>query len=550
MASKSNANQSHHKLVKRACDPCKVRKVKCSEGQPCTRCVSAGIECTFRKAQATRGPKTLRARTFERIAQTQRAEEPQDRQNTSVNTEQNQLTNLLELLDIYATRLYPIWPIFDAEQLANRLVAEPRDEKAFYLAEAVAMATIAQLKLSSSWEVPVEKVEKHAQNDIEDLVDSLRVSFLLHIYHENQVPGGARSLLYLREAITKAQLMRIDRESSYASLEVADQQLFRRILWLLYVTERGVAMLHKLPVILKPNIMFPWFGRSANDAHVLPAFLKLVHLFWTFDQAGIFELLRNSDSDISSMESLARACLELLQGKLRDSAAVDDLETNDVQKADLFVTRQWMRAVLWKAALRFGIVVHDNNPVDVAGEFLSRLGQLPKDALESQGPTLEFKTFEIATAVIDALASNCPPSDLNHPRQILYGLQRILSSSRGGNKALLSLLDARLAVVMPDLRMLPHPHVVDSLSAGLDAQDTVLSLLVIDPASWPTTEHTVGTEDESVLAIESNNNHTEQQNAVMAWPPMELGRIIRSPSPLTRMLVDHRVAAFRGEYSE
>jgi hypothetical protein len=120
----------------------------------------------------------------------------------------------------------------------------------------------------------------------------------------------------------------------------------------------------------------------------LPAFLKLVHLFWVFDQSGIFEILRNSDSDVSSMESLARVCLELLQKKLRDSAATDDFETNDVQRADIFVTRQWMRAVLWRAAVRFGIVVPDNNPVDVASEFLSQVRRLPKFALESQGPTL------------------------------------------------------------------------------------------------------------------------------------------------------------------
>lgn len=146
-------------------------------------------------------------------------------------------------------------------------------------------------------------------------------------------------------------------------------------------------MLHKLPVILKPNIMFPWYGRAEDQAHVLPAFLKLVHLFWVFDQSGIFELLRNSDADVSNMESLARGCLELLQKKLQDSAA-DDIEANDVQRADMFVTRQWMRAVLWRAALRFGIVAPGNNPLDVAEEFLTLVEQLPKVALESQGPTL------------------------------------------------------------------------------------------------------------------------------------------------------------------
>lgn len=150
-------------------------------------------------------------------------------------------------------------------------------------------------------------------------------------------------------------------------------------------------MLHKLPVVLRPNIIFPWSGRVDDRAHVLPAFLKLVHLFWVFDQSGIFEILRNADDgDVSSMESLARGCLELLQAKLQDSAeeGPGDGGSNDVQRADMLVTRQWMRAVLWRAALRFGVVVPVMNPVDVAGEFLSLVAQLPMAALESQGPTL------------------------------------------------------------------------------------------------------------------------------------------------------------------
>lgn len=165
-------------------------------------------------------------------------------------------------------------------------------------------------------------------------------------------------------------------------------------------------MLHKLPVVLRPNILFPWSNRRDDRSHVLPAFLKLVHLFWVFDQSGIFEILRNADADVSSMESLARGCLELLQTKLQDTDGDEEslrglgdlggLGGNEVQRADMLVTRQWMRAVLWRAALRFGVVVPAMNPVDVAGEFLSLVAQLPMAALESQGPTLVSGHFFLA----------------------------------------------------------------------------------------------------------------------------------------------------------
>lgn len=68
----------------------------------------------------------------------------------------------------------------------------------------------------------------------------MRTAFFLHVYHENLAPGGLKSLLYLREAITMAQIMELHRESSYEGLSDDEQQFRRRILWLLFVTERFV----------------------------------------------------------------------------------------------------------------------------------------------------------------------------------------------------------------------------------------------------------------------------------------------------------------------
>jgi len=62
---------ARRKLARRACDGCKVRKIKCSEISPCVGCEAAGIPCTFIKLSATRGPRALRAKTFRSIAESQ-----------------------------------------------------------------------------------------------------------------------------------------------------------------------------------------------------------------------------------------------------------------------------------------------------------------------------------------------------------------------------------------------------------------------------------------------------------------------------------------------
>ncbi|RSL48584.1 hypothetical protein CEP54_012839 [Fusarium duplospermum] len=526
-----NTSASRQKLARWACDSCKVRKIRCSETPPCTGCAAAGIECTFNRLQATRGPRGLRAKTLDKIERRRRGKvdvkcADLHRENGSREQPTDEITCLVDVLDVYAERLFPIWPICDAADLRNKIKENPsRDDSARLLANAVALATLAQLKLETAWHPSVDKVETSGLNQTLDLLDSLRISFFLHIYHENASPGGTKSLVYLREAITQAQILRLDRESTYASLCEGDQHVSRRVLWLLFVTERGVALLHKLPIVLKPNILFPWFGGADDQAEVLPAFLKLVHLFWVFDQSGIFEILRNADtdSDIPNMASVAQSCLELLQQKLLDSVDNDDWgPVNQVQRADMFVTRQWMRAVLWRASLRFGIVIPGMNPIDIAKDFLSLVSELPKAALESHGPTLEFKTFEIATAVIDAMASNHSAIPIDQPGPILHRLRDILSSCRGGNRTLLSLLTMKMDAVSGSGLLLEAPN-----------DDAIVFQMNTQP----------GFDTAELLANQSNISmptyqFMEEQASQICWPPLDLGYLVRSPSPLTRMLLE------------
>ncbi|EXL94133.1 hypothetical protein NOF04DRAFT_13044 [Fusarium oxysporum II5] len=527
-----NTPSSRQKLARRACDSCKIRKIRCSETPPCTACEASGIECTFNRSQGTRGPRGLRPRTLDKIERRRQGDgaksdtsSPDQAIAKKSPSPVDEVACLLDILEVYSERLYPIWPIVDATDLRNKIRQNPSEGGAARcLANAVALAAIAQLKLDTAWRPSVEEAETSGLSEKLGLLDALRISFFLHIYHENALPGGTKSLVYLREAITQAQILRLDRESTYPSLSEADQHVSRRILWLLFVTERGVALLHKLPIVLKPNILFPWFGGADDRAEVLPAFLKLVHLFWVFDQSNIFEILRNidADSDIPNMAAVAQNCLELLQQKLLDSADNDDWgPINEVQRADMFVTRQWMRAVLWRAALRFGIIIPSMNPINIAKDFLSLVSELPKAALESHGPTLEFKTFEIATAVIDAIASDHSiQNDQSGP--ILHQLRDILSSCRGGNRTLLSLLTIRMDAIFNSGRMLEPEGDSVAFEANLAStfQDTAELLTAQPNLTMPTYQFMEG------------------QASQICWPPLDLGYLVRSPSPLTRMLLE------------
>ncbi|KAM0321562.1 hypothetical protein ACHAQA_010052 [Verticillium albo-atrum] len=505
------------KIGSRACDACKIRKVKCTEIPPCRRCSTIGIDCTFNKGQATRGPRSLRAKTWQQIRDAQQQQQQQQHQQQQQETPHpaadpartdpaNESSGSATVTDgsphssngrdhpttfinianpiiavewlvlrlcIYRLRLFPVWPIVAVEEVIASLQRDAEDYEMYALATAIGAATMAQLKLDRSRDcgindvVTADALEAESQRT-RNLLDArpqpaslnkLRTSFFLHIYHENQQPGGTKSLLYLREAITLAQIMGLHRGSSYALLPSAEQRVRRRTIWLLFVTERGVSMLHKLPVVLNSNGKLPPLdsGDADDEAHILPAFKKLVNLFWIFDQSGAFEILQDSADGTDGAGTRNFDVLSTLQRRLQEDALDLEQGGNDVQKADILATRQWMQILIWRANLNSSrrasvaaVAVH--GPIQIAKEFLDLAARLPSAALEAHGPGIEFKVFEIASAVADVIASHINqssgalPMDVR-PSDILSRLQTILASTRGGNNSLLRLLGARIAQV-------------------------------------------------------------------------------------------------------
>ena len=148
-------------------------------------------------------------------------------------------------LCVYRLRLFPIWPIVAVEDIMASLQRDEEQEETYTLANAVGAATVAQLKLDSSdattgssMEAECQRIRALNKDRQHSSLNTLRIAFFLPVYHENQDAGGVQSLLYLREALTLAQVMGLHRESTYAVLSSSEQEIRRRIIWLLFVTER------------------------------------------------------------------------------------------------------------------------------------------------------------------------------------------------------------------------------------------------------------------------------------------------------------------------
>ncbi|KAL3473829.1 hypothetical protein BJX99DRAFT_248649 [Aspergillus californicus] len=470
--------------TKKACDGCKIRKVRCGGGNPCRPCVNARIQCSYNRVQQSRGPQKLRPTTRYLIERTQRNESPEiDTSSRSASTQERcssplnprtgiPISAIVSLLYIYHVRMYPVWPIVHVDGLIATIQCDQqrKNNEMRALATAVAAATMAQLRLGeeegyvAADTFVTECLEARRSFDYRSVVnlDTVRTAFFLHVFYENRRPGGSESLLYLREAITLAQMMYLHREASYAGLTMEEQQIRRRVLWLLFVTERGVCTLHKLPVVLKTDTVMPEIDAD-DQPRVLPAFVKLLALFKLFEQSRMFDIVEDYHlglkPPITGANTADATFYDILQDKFRDGPSALD-HISDVQRADLCVTRQWMRILTWKALsdhMMRGSHVSRGSlspafPLTVARDLVNVVSRLPQAALQAHGLGIQLKLHEIANSLADAVINMAllPEGRTwdveSRPSSILARLHSILAAFRDeGNNALVKILYQKMA---------------------------------------------------------------------------------------------------------
>lgn len=359
---------SGRKLARRACDGCKVRKIKCSEASPCDGCKNAGIACTWLKQAQPRGPRRLRDATLQEIRKAQDILQSQSqaaaiaRSSRSPNVTDpdpppkpsSEISQLVLFLCVYRLQLYPIWPIIRVERLIASLQSDNPDIEVFALAYALAAATairsqstdlgITNRNHAKILEEKCQTARAKVPQGRPPNLTTVRIAFFLHVYYESQEVSSMKSMLYLREAVTIAQMIGLHREPYYADVPAQEREIRRRVLWLLFVTERVVAILYEQPITLRTKIAIP-STTDTDEIDVLVGFQLLVRLFWTLDEAGLFTLLDELDSQASPSSNAASVT------PITDYASLIEVDASyggfipSVQALNLSITRAWLQFV-------------------------------------------------------------------------------------------------------------------------------------------------------------------------------------------------------------
>lgn len=211
---------------------------------------------------------------------------------------------------------------------------------------------------------------------------------------------------FLREAIGFAREMNVDTER--ATDDPIETICRKRMLGLLFITERGCAILRNKPISITrmPNLPREYF--DAHDEVVLAGFTSLCNLFSILDEKFV-QLWNASELDDEStsspFENVAGIQHEL------NKLSFENSKMTSIQKADVLITHQWLRLIFWQASMRQGLisststdeVFYYNYPIVIARDLCIVMRGMEYDAISVHGLGIFEKVFEVAYTLMDAL---------------------------------------------------------------------------------------------------------------------------------------------------
>ncbi|KAG5930431.1 hypothetical protein E4U42_001354 [Claviceps africana] len=240
-----------------------------------------------------------------------------------------------------------------------------------------------------------------------------------------------RSFIILREAISMVQMMNLHQylegDPSLSHTELCRQQ---RMYWEMYIHERFLYIVSGFPCTMVPLRTGLPYHDDSIPLHVTVGWNRLILLFQKIDGSFLAHWAAQQDrnNQSSSAPELTSQWIESKQAQI-DQDESDALEDEkdmiargyggfiELQHVDLFITRLWLRTLVWQLALSKGLL--RSAPTENTHEGLSL--HFPAQRLSAQlrnlvcrlrsissvvfhGSGILQKLFEITSTVADVLA--------------------------------------------------------------------------------------------------------------------------------------------------
>ncbi|OGM49554.1 maltase [Aspergillus bombycis] len=354
--------------VHKACDACGRRKVRCNGQQRCQQCEHLGLVCTYTDNRLARSRKhALRRGEIISKHKTESSSNPLLAPALSSDS-----TPYFEsLVSEYMRFVYPFNPIMTADEVQDAIskMNSDRENAAFVYAFAAATIDLTQSnRPTSSASTQLTQLINQSIEIQPPMFLGFRPSILrtmTNIFIQMCFMSLGQydlGFIYLREAIAMIHLLRIEDKTVLGSLHPTERA--RRQRWIQVI---------KTFLILEPTFINLWIG---DRSQVSAKWVEQKH--------------RELDD--------ARWELEVSM-------------LSETQQADLVITRQWMRTLLWQMAMSNWLLssrplcpsLSLELPLRLSSQLRQFLTKISQNTIRVHGSSILTKLVEIINIIADVV---------------------------------------------------------------------------------------------------------------------------------------------------
>ncbi|KAK3988575.1 putative maltose fermentation regulatory protein [Cladorrhinum sp. PSN332] len=469
--------------VKRACDACHRRKVRCDGVNPCSNCTGAALGCTYLAVPQKKGPKGSRAKVINELKEKQQlqANRPQNGINGASTSPSLAPTPRLltkeminACVEFFFNHMYPSMPILDRGRLEHDIMYADQDIGIYCLLTSFCAFVSLQpgmvlpnmgmsmndpfnpdmmmggnILTSTNLMEETIRVRKGEDFTVPRTLNTLCTDFFLFAVHHG-LEMHDKAWFYLRQATTLAHISRMNEEPQSMQYDAIDASRCRRLYWLLFVTERAYALQLRRPLTLEATISLPSQNDNPSDPllHHLPTFLRQIQLFQPFDH-GLVSLWMKTRGECSEpyLSDLEKRLHEVLPPYLNDTQS---------QLAEMPINMHWLKDTAWKLGIANGNG-HDAGlsytlPQSEITQLLPMVSQFPVN-LGLGGLGLVEKLLTVTADLAEVLATQPAPRTpfTPGPQDQLRKILNIVTILRAGDSRYLPLLLSKVHAALPKL---------------------------------------------------------------------------------------------------
>ncbi|KAK5660175.1 hypothetical protein OQA88_13645 [Cercophora sp. LCS_1] len=508
--------------VKRACDACHRRKVKCDGINPCRNCSASQLSCTYNAIPQKKGPKGSRAKVInelkEKERQTSLSAKVQSRMNginapvsPSLAPTPGLMTNEMVkgCLEFFFAHMYPTMPILHRQRLEQQAHFMDQNLDTYCLLTSLCAFTLLQPGMTVPGTDPFSfdampgtnivtstllleetlRVRKGYDYLASPSLNSLCTSYFLFGCHY-ALELHDKAWFHLREATTLIHMSGMNVETTYAQFDSTESSRRRRLYWLLFVMERVYALQRGRPLTLQAHIQLPTLNDDPTEhaPHQLANFINLVNVFRPFDDSlvSLWSKTKASSSP-EFLSALQKQLQEVLPPYLNDA---------HTQMAELQVNQQYLKNTMWQLTAanpgenEFGLPPYPS-PVDIGRDLLPMVSHFPGN-LGLTGLRLVEKLLAVSFSATEALSmqpTTRTPFTVG-PREHLHQILNVATTLRYGEQRFLPLLlckvqDALPLLASPILQNAPE----SAIPCDIDIFDGFGNAGMAQPSCFPTEEY-------------------------------------------------------------